>query len=132
MPPFAAKEEDWAVRIESSVTSISWIPSEAIGGIKRAPFDLGPMHYDDPPADQIGDVQALARSGAVRFINQQRAWVEVENGSIVGHGQSGRGWMGRTKLGFGSRMILYPTNAMPGLPPQPVSTNETLPVVQTT
>ncbi|TMG16536.1 MAG: cyclic nucleotide-binding domain-containing protein [Chloroflexi bacterium] len=120
------------MRIESSVTSVSWIPSEAIGGFKRAPFDLGPMHYDDPPADQIDDVQALARSGAVRFINQQRAWLEVENGSIVGHGQSGRGWMGRTKLGFGSRMILYPTIAMPDLRPEPVSTSESVRFVQTT
>src|SRR2546430_607655 len=111
----------WAMRIESSVTSVSWIPSEAIGGFKRAPFDLGPMHYDDPPADQIDDVQALARSGAVRFINQQRAWVEVDNGSIVGHGQSGRGWMGRTKLGFCSRMILYPKNRIPDLRPEPGS-----------
>jgi len=120
------------MRIESSVTSVSWIPSEAIGGFKRAPFDLGPMHYDDPPADQIEDLQALARSGAVRFINQQRAWVEVDNGSIVGHGQSGRGWMGRTKLGFGSRMILYPTIAMPDLRPEPVSTSESVRFVQTT
>ena len=120
------------MRIESSVTSVSWIPSEAIGGFKRAPFDLGPMHYDDPPADQIDDVQALARSGAVRFINQHRAWLEVENGSIVGHGQSGRGWMGRTKLGFGSRMILYPTIAMPDLRPEPVSTSESVRFVQTT
>lgn len=120
------------MRIESSVTSVSWIPSEAIGGFKRAPFDLGPMHYDDPPADQIDDVQALARSGAVRFINQQRAWVEVDNGSIVGHGQSGRGWMGRTKLGFGSRMILYPTIGMPDLRPEPVSTSESVRFVQTT
>lgn len=120
------------MRIESSVTSVSWIPSEAIGGFKRAPFDLGPMHYDDPPADQIDDVQALARSGAVRFINQQRAWVEVEKGSIVDHGQWGRGWMGRTKLGFGSRMILYPTIGMPDLRPEPVSTSESVRFVQTT
>jgi len=120
------------MRIESSVTSVSWIPSEAIAGFKRAPFDLGPMHYDDPPADQIDDVQALARSGAVRFINQQRAWLEVDNGSIVGHGQSGRGWMGRTKLGFGSRMILYPTIGMPDLRPEPVSTSESVRFVQTT
>ena len=120
------------MRIESSVTSVSWIPSEAIGGFKRAPFDLGPMHYDDPPADQIDDLQALTRSGAVRFINQQRAWLEVDNGSIVGHGQSGRGWMGRTKLGFGSRMILYPTIAMPDLRPEPVSTSESVRFVQTT
>ena len=120
------------MRIESSVTSVSWIPSEAIGGFKRAPFDLGPMHYDDPPADQIDDLQALTRSGAVRFINQQRAWVEVDNGSIVGHGQSGRGWMGRTKLGFGSRMILYPTIGMPDLRPEPVSTSQSVRFVQTT
>jgi len=90
------------------------------------------MHYDDPPADQIDDLQAMTRSGAVRFINQQRAWVEVDNGSIVGHGQSGRGWMGRTKLGFGSRMILYPTIGMPDLRPEPVSTSESVRFVQTT
>src|SRR5256886_15882787 len=96
------------MRIESSVTSVSWIPSEAIGGFKRAPFDLGPMHYDDPPADQIDDVQALTRSGAVRFINQQRAWLEAENGSIVGHGPSGRGLVGRTKPGPWSRKVLLP------------------------
>jgi len=120
------------VRIESSVTSVSWIPSEAIGGIMRAPFDLGPMHYDNPPADQIDDVQALARSGAVRFINHQRAWIEVENGSIVAQGQSGRGWMGRTKLGFGSRMLLYPTIAMPDLRSEPASSGQSVRFVQTT
>src|SRR2546428_2027363 len=132
MLAFGAREEDWAMRIESAVTSVSWIPSEAIGGIMRAPFDLGPMHYDDPPADQIDDVQALARSGSVRFINHQRAWIEVEDGSIVGHGQSGRGWVGRTKLGFGSRMILYPTIAMPDLPSQPASSGPSVRVVPTT
>jgi Cyclic nucleotide-binding domain len=120
------------VRIESSVTSVSWIPSEAIGGIMRAPFDLGPMHYDDPPPDRIEDIQALARSGAIRFINDLRAWVEVENGSIVGHGQSGRGFMGRTKLGFGSRMILYPTISMPDLRPESTSTGQSIRFVQTT
>ena len=120
------------MRIESSVTSVSWIPSEAIGGIMRAPFDLGPMHYDNPPADQIDDVQALARSGAVRFINHQRAWIEVENGSIVAQGQSGRGWMGRTKLGFGSRMLLYPTIAMPDLRSEPASSGRSVRFVQTT
>src|SRR5947208_6170577 len=134
-PEFAAvcaKEEVWAVRIESSVTSVSWIPSEAIGGIMRAPFDLGPMHYDNPPPDQIDDVQALAHSGSVRFINHQRAWIEVENGSIVYHGQSGRGWMGRTKLGFGSLMILYPTTAMPDLRSEPASSDQSVRFVQTT
>src|SRR2546426_7425980 len=120
------------MRIESSVTSVSWIPSEAIGGIKRAPFDLGPMHYDDPPADQIDNVQALARSGAGRSISEQRSWAEVENGWIIRRGQSGRGWMGRTKLGFGSRMILSPTIAMPALRSEPESNSESVRFVQTT
>ena len=67
------------MRYESSTTSISWIPSEAIPGMMRLPFDLGPVHYDDPPGDRLDDIPALSRSGAVRFINELRAWIEVEN-----------------------------------------------------
>ena len=29
------------MRIESSVTAISWIPSEAIEGMPKLPFELG-------------------------------------------------------------------------------------------
>jgi hypothetical protein len=103
------------MRYESSTTSVSWIPSEAIPGMMRLPFDLGPVHYDDPPGDQLDDIPALSRSGAVRFINQLRAWVEVEGGLIVAHGHSGRGWIGKTKLGFGSRKILFSAIPMPDI-----------------
>jgi hypothetical protein len=120
------------VRIESAVTSVSWIPSEAIGGMMRAPFDIGPMHYDDPPPDQIGDLEELARSGAVRFINAMRAWVEVEGGLIVNHGQTGKGLMGKTKLGFGTRKILYPTIRMPDIRPDPEASKLSVRFVQTT
>lgn len=120
------------MRIESSVTSLSWIPSEAIPGIMRMPFDLGPTHYDDPPADRIDDVPGLARSGAVRFINDLRAWIEVDDGKIVSHGHSGKGWMGRTKLGFGSRKILFPTIHMPDIRPEPEMGVESVRFVQTT
>ena len=120
------------MRIESSVKSISWIPSEAIPGVMRLPFDLGPMHYDDPPGDQLGDIATLARSGAVRFINELRVWIEVEDGKITGHGHTGRGWMGKTKLGFGSSKLLYPTIGMPDLRPQPEATERSARFVQTT
>ena len=40
-------------RHESSVTAISWIPSEAIEGLSKVPFELGVTHYDQPPPDQI-------------------------------------------------------------------------------
>lgn len=103
------------MRIESSVTSLSWIPSEAISGVMRLPFDLGPVHYDDPPPDRISGIPEIARSGAVRFINELRVWVEVQDGRIVDHGHSGKGWMGRTKLGFGPRKLLFPTIPMPDI-----------------
>ena len=46
------------MRIESSVTSISWIPSEAMSGPLRVPIDLGIGHYDDPLPDHIDDLEA--------------------------------------------------------------------------
>ena len=40
-----------AMRYESSVTSLSWIPSEAVPAGMRVPFDTGILHYDPPPPD---------------------------------------------------------------------------------
>jgi Cyclic nucleotide-binding domain len=120
------------MRYESAIISVSWIPSEAIPGVMRLPFDIGPMHYDDPPGDQLGAIPELVRSGAVRFINELRAWVEVEDGWIVRHGHSGRGWMGRTKLGFGSNKFLYPTIGMRDLRPEPEASKLSVRFVQTT
>ncbi|MDX6386889.1 MAG: hypothetical protein QOD85_691, partial [Gaiellaceae bacterium] len=34
------------MRIDSSVTSISWIPSEAVEGLPKLPFTFGVAHYD--------------------------------------------------------------------------------------
>ena len=120
------------MRIESAVRSISWIPSEAIPGVMRLPFDIGPMHYDDPPGEQLTDIPALVRSGAVRFVNELRAWIDVDGGRIVAHGHLGRGWMGRTKLGFGSKKLLYPTIGMHDLRPQPEVGEQSVRFVQTT
>ena len=53
-PPIAQRYEPMArTRHESSVTAISWIPSEAISGLSRIPFELGVTHYDQPPPDQL-------------------------------------------------------------------------------
>lgn len=40
-------------RIESSVTSLSWIPREAVEGINRLAFRLGISHYDPPPPEGL-------------------------------------------------------------------------------
>ena len=61
------------MRIESSVTSVSWIPRDAIEGMVRMPFELGVAHYDLPPPDRLDDLEALIASSAIRFANVLRA-----------------------------------------------------------
>ena len=38
------------MRVESSATSLSWIPSEAVTGVVKTAFTAGVAHYDEPPA----------------------------------------------------------------------------------
>jgi hypothetical protein len=47
------------MRHESSVTSLSWIPSEAVTGGTRVAFDAGFTHYDEPPPGDLGDIERL-------------------------------------------------------------------------
>ena len=92
------------MRFESSVTSVSWIPSEAIAGMAtKIPFEAGIAHYDAAPADVIDDIDEWQRQGKFRFANQLHGWVEVEGGRIVRHGQSGGGLICSTLLSFGKR-----------------------------
>jgi len=79
------------VRYESSVTSVSWIPSAAITGVTKTPFELGVTHYDDPPPDSLVDLDAVVGPDGARFANELHAWIEVQDGRIVDHGQSGGG-----------------------------------------
>jgi hypothetical protein len=59
------------MRYESSVTSVSWIPSEAVDRPAiRAPFDWGVLHYDEPPPSRIDDLEALRRADRFRFANR--------------------------------------------------------------
>ena len=87
------------MRIESSVTSVSWIPREAIEGMVKLPFELGVAHYDLPPPDRLDDLEGLLASSAIRFANELRAWIEVDdNGRVTGYGHLGRGHMGHTRM----------------------------------
>ena len=107
------------MRIESSVTSLSWIPSEAIGGMTKMPFETGVAHYDPPPPDVIEDIDALQRDGRFRFANRLTAWIEVEDGAIVGHGQSGGGLICSTLLQLGKKQVAFEAIALPDLHPEP-------------
>src|SRR5438105_15779796 len=75
------------MKIERVVTSISWIPSEAIKGALKVPFEVGMAHYDDPLPDVIHDLESLRAADKFRFANELRAWIEIEDSS--------EGWGGR-------------------------------------
>ena len=107
------------MRHEASVTAISWIPSEAVEGLPKLPFSMGVAHYDDPPPDEILDIDAMREADAFREANELRAFIEVEDGKIVDHGHLGRGHLGVTKVKLGPREISVPAVAMPTLQPEP-------------
>jgi len=88
---------------QSSVTSISWIPSEAMTGLMRVPMDLGIGHYDDPPPDHLGadDLASLCASDRFRFANRLSAWIDVEDGKIVDAGYDGEALVGSTTAKIG-------------------------------
>lgn len=107
------------MRIESSVTAISWIPSAAVEGLPKIPFTMGITHYDDPPPEQIEDIDAMREADLFREANELRAYVDVEDGKIVEYGHLGRGHIGVTRMKVGPRELSVAAVAMPTLQPEP-------------
>lgn len=91
------------MRIESSVTSLSWIPSEAVTGLNKAIFGTGFTHYDEPPPDAIADLEALRAADRFRFANLLVGWIDVIDGRIVDAGYAGGCLMGATTVAVGPR-----------------------------
>jgi hypothetical protein len=107
------------IRHESSVTAVSWIPSEAIEGLSKIPFELGVTHYDQPPPDELVDLEELRRTDRFREANELRAYVDVEDGRIVGQGYLGGGHIGATTVRIGPAAIRFPAVHMPDLQHEP-------------
>ncbi len=99
------------MHIQGSVTAISWIPSEAIEGLPKLPFEFGVGHYDEPPPDRIdgpSDLEQLRDADRFREANLLQAWIEVEDGAIVDAGYFGGGLVGSTTFKFGPKAIVVP------------------------
>jgi Cyclic nucleotide-binding domain len=107
------------MRIESSVTSLTWIPSEAIDGMPKLPFELGVAHYDDPPPDRIENLDMLHEGDVFREANELRAWIEVEDGKVTAYGHEGRGLIGVTRLKLGPAKLAFPAVRFPLIQPEP-------------
>lgn len=107
------------MRIESSVTSITWIPSDAIEGMTKLPFELGVAHYDDPPPDRLEDLDELRERDAFREANVLRAFVEVDDGKVVDAGHLGRGLIGVTRMKLGPKELSFPAVKYPLIQNEP-------------
>jgi hypothetical protein len=121
------------MRIESSVTAISWIPSEAIEGMPKIPFELGIGHYDEPPPTHlgIGELERLRDSDRFREANELKAWIEVEDGKIVAFGNEGRGLVGSTTFRFGPKNLVFEGVPFETLQPEPEVSGDAVRFVQT-
>lgn len=108
------------MRNESCVTSLSWIPSEAVTGGSRVAFDAGFTHYDDPPPAQLDEIEALRAADRFRFANVLRAWIEVDDsGQITGSGYSGGGLIGSTTVRLGGLRHTFQNVLLPDLRREP-------------
>jgi hypothetical protein len=121
------------MRIERSVTAISWIPSEAVEGLPKVPFELGIGHYDEPPPDRLApaDLPRLRDEDRFREANFLQAWIEVEDGGITGHGHSGDAFVGSTTFRMGPKDVIFAGVPYETLRPEPEVSEDAVRFVQT-
>jgi hypothetical protein len=114
------------MKVERTITTISWIPSEAFTGVSRLTEQFGLAHYDQPPPDDIGGgpesgrLQRLRQADAFRFANRLTGWIDVDDaGAITAFGQGGAGMIGSTTLNVGVGTITVRAVPLPDLRPEP-------------
>jgi hypothetical protein len=108
------------MRRHSSITSLSWIPSEAVEGSTKIAFEKGLAHYDDPPPETIEDIEALRDADRFRFANILSAWVEVnDSGRITDCGYDGGGLMGSTSVKVGPLSRTFEAIGLPDITGEP-------------
>ncbi len=120
-------------RYEGAVTSLSWIPSEAIEGAQRIAFDSGITHYDPPPPSEDINLEELRVADRFRFANELRAWIEVDgSGHVTDCGYEGGGLMGSTTVRLGGLHHKFEAVQLPDLRRDPEFGDGWVRFVQTT
>jgi hypothetical protein len=100
------------MRVVGSVTTISWIPSEAITGIADASFKAGFTHYDMAPPDRLGpdvadSIESLRAGDRFRFANHLGAFATFDDaGGCTDCGYAGGGRIGATTVHLGKHFTV--------------------------
>ena len=107
-------------RFESSVTAVSWIPSEAITGPSKVPFQAGVTHYDEPPPDRLVDLEELRTTDRFREANELRAFIEVEDSrNRERRALWARATSARRPSEVGPSALRFPAVQLPDIRPEP-------------
>jgi len=107
------------MRIERSITTVSWIPSDLLEGMGKMATRMKMAHHDPPPPDHLGPevpsaVEALRLDDRFRFANELRAYIEVDEARrITGFGYCGGGSIGATTVGLGVGSVTIPAVKLP-------------------
>jgi hypothetical protein len=76
----------------------------------KLPFELGVARHDEPPPEHLeeGDLERLRAEDRFGEANPLAAWIDVEDGKIVGQGYEGTGLVASTSFGLGVTDITIP------------------------
>lgn len=102
------------MRIERSISTVSWIPSDLLEGMGKIATRMKMAHHDPPPPDSLGSdvpasIERLRVADGFRFANQLRAFIDVDDaGRITDSGYCGGGVIGATTVGLGLGTITIP------------------------
>jgi hypothetical protein len=111
------------MRVEATVTTMSWIPSDIVRGMIRAGMAAGLTHVDDPPPASIGpgEVHELSARDRFRWANVLTGWAEVEDGRVVEAGYApGSGLViGVTRIRVGPVTVTLRAGRLPTLQRDP-------------
>jgi Cyclic nucleotide-binding domain len=112
------------MRVEATVTSMSWIPTDSLRGALKTGMDLRLSHWDSPLPDQVKapeEVHELCRHDKFRFANMLSVWAEVEDGRIVraGHHDDSGLVMGATTVKIGKIGATFRAAKLPVLRSEP-------------
>jgi len=106
-------------RVASAVTAVTWLPFALLDSMPNLPLGIAVAHYDEPPGELLGDLDAMREADAFREANELRAWIEVEKGRVVGYGRGGRALLGGAGLDLGADQIAFPAVELPVIQPEP-------------
>jgi hypothetical protein len=107
------------MRIERSITTVSWIPSDVMEGMGKMATRMKLAHHDPPPPDSLGgdvpaQLEVLRDADRFRFANHLSAFIDVDDsGAVTGSGYTAGGMIGATTVGLGVGSITIPAVKLP-------------------